>query len=219
MSCQPEGVTEEVAVAESPAVGSEEAEAAEEVEAAAAAASEPAGVEVLAGSCDLENLPPGLAVELEEADAARVRDEVARWVRDPWGSLEPDPRGVVYAQSEADGGADPLPRWLREQGTRACGLDARWLLAWLRQRMRTQGGPELGAKVTCQGNVCCFPDMGEYSSSGGVVFEMNADQLLARAAWQVADNGTLGEDTVAAGQRAVRRRMTALLRGRCPRGE
>ena len=180
-----------------------------------------APIRVVAGTCERRMLPPGLHQELDEAASAQLRERMSRWLNDDWGHHAFAPRrGIAFAKSADDaGGDDPPPSWENEQSLHACGIQARWLVASLRQRFVVHGGESGQAPVTCDGTVCCYDDMGEYSSSGGIAFEeVSASGLQLRAAWEVADNGTIGEEYAESLYDRVRSQLARRLRGTC-RGE
>lgn len=165
----------------------------------------------------LDGLPDSLRL-VDVEDAERIRDQVEEWINEAGFVRVNRRRGIAYAKSEDDSGADPpYPQRVGPQGIHACGLQAEWLVESIRQTFRAHGGEYANAPIRCQGAVCCFAAMGEYDSAGGAVFGLEGT-LKMLAAWHVADNGTLGGEYVASNYAEVRRRMTPLTRRRC-RGE
>ncbi|MFT5357398.1 MAG: hypothetical protein ACI9KE_004633, partial [Polyangiales bacterium] len=149
-------------------------------------------IQVVAGECALSAIPAGLieetTAEQNEVVIALVRD----WVngkRNPW--LSPS-EGILFAKSEDDlGGDPPHPTWTQEQGTRACGHQTLWLRDRLLALLRLHADPEYGDPIQCSGNVCCYSDLGEYDSRGGVVFSQEGEGWRLRAGYEVAVNGTI----------------------------
>jgi hypothetical protein len=151
------------------------------------------------GECNLSGIPESMRVELDDDAAARLVNEVERWLNEDWSSFEVVPRaGVFFAKSEDDLGADPPhPTATQAQGKHACGLEAEWLAAAAQRAMRLRGLPDGNAPIRCQGNVCCYAALGEYDSAGGVVFApQGEDRFRIQAVYEVADNGTLGADYI-----------------------
>lgn len=183
-------------------------------------AEEPAGPAVAAGACDVSWLPPGLAADVDDAATERLLEMMRGWLvsRDLPGVDVA--AGVVYAKSEDDTGADPpYPSYVGREGTLACGRNAVWLRDRARSLLQLHADPEMGDGVRCSENVCCYSALGEYDSSGTLVFDIRADErIVLRALAIVADNGALGEDYVRGERGYVTSELARRMRERC-RGE
>lgn len=150
-------------------------------------------------------------------EAALLRD-VARWLNEEPGSLRASDSGVILAKSEDDyGGEPPLPPSALAQGRHVCGPDADRLVEVARARVRAHAGPEGVGPVRCEQNVCCYLARMEFDSAGGVVFTPQPGGGFAvRAVYEVADNGTLGAEYVAAQYAVVNAHLTRLASTSCP---
>lgn len=181
---------------------------------------EPA-IEVVAGECDLRGVPERFREEVGADQSAELVERVRAWLAGARGFGFDPRRGIAFAKSEDDQGADPpYPSWSAAQGVHACGVQGRWLVSSTRGAFATRGGEYGSGPITCQGNVCCYLATGEYDSAGGAVFTRRRDRWELRAVYQVADNGTLGEQYIADGYQTVNRHLTRLARRQCdePRG-
>jgi hypothetical protein len=175
---------------------------------------------VVAGTCDTSWLPPGLVTDVDDAATLRLVETVRRWIeRDDLPGIDVA-TGVIYAKSADDTGADPpYPSFVGREGVLACGHNARWLRDHARGLLALHAAPDMGEGVHCTENVCCYAALGEYDSSGTLVFDLREDErVVLRALAIVADNGTLGEDYVRSERQFVTGELGRHARGRC-RGE
>lgn len=159
------------------------------------------------GTCNLAGIPAFLQTKLSVEEQEDLRVEVERWLRDV-GNLWVVPRaGVLFAKSADDSGADPPhPTFVKAQSQHACGIEARWLADATRVSMNQHAA--YGAPIICQDNVCCYAALGEYDSAGGLVLSRTAPHSWQiRAVYEVADNGTLLEDRIAADYELVRQQL------------
>lgn len=148
---------------------------------------------VVAGECNLAGVPESLRAPVSDEDAETIRAAIEAWLSPYEHGLPVDLRGgVLFSKSANDVGHDfPLSLAERAQATRACGQQALWLEAHLRERMRTHSRSDVGEPVRCSGRVCCYRSFGEYDSAGGVVIGGPADRLVLVAGYQVADDGMM----------------------------
>ena len=173
--------------------------------------------EVVVGECDLRGVPDRYREEASEAQTAELAERMQGWLETGDNGFDFAPRrGVAFAKSEDDQGADPpYPSWSEAQGVHACGVQARWLAASLRGVFAAHAGEYGNGPITCQGNVCCYLARGEYDSAGGAVFTRDRDRWELRAVYQVADNGTLGTEYITSGYETVNRDLTRIARRQC----
>lgn len=178
--------------------------------------------EVPVGECDFRGIPAAYREEVTAEQTAELAERVRGWLETGDNGFGFAARkGIAFAKTEDDQGADPpYPSWSSAQGVHACGVEARWLAGSLRGTFAAHGGEYGNGPVTCQGNVCCYLATGEYDSAGGAVFTRARGRWELRAVYEVADNGTLGEEFIEAGYQTVNRHLTRLARQQCrePRG-
>lgn len=125
---------------------------------------------VTIGECDVGWLPPGTVVDTTPEETETLAQAMREWLGE--GAvrelLVDTRRGIVFAKSEDDLGADPpYPTRTQAQSTLACGVTATWLTDAIRNRFARAASPDFGG-VVCQDNVCCYPGM-EYLSRGIVI--------------------------------------------------
>jgi len=177
----------------------------------------PEAVRVTRGACNLEAIPTELLLDLSDAEARALTAFVGQWLA---GASAPQiawRKGIAFAKSEDDTGADPpYPTAVNAQSLLACGLAQRWLRSHLELELAERGRGDGG--IACQQNVCCWLPRMEFDSGGAVVFGRPAEPTgawVVRAAVEVADNGALMRETVAANRAKVRRGLAGLLRQTC----
>lgn len=180
-----------------------------------------APLNVHAGTCETEWLPEGvvrdLAPEEREALLAHVRAWLSSGHERP---LIEHRRGILFAKSEYDEGADPpYPSSSAAASLRACGLTSRWLREHLRALFAMAASPDFDG-VTCDRNVCCIAGM-ELVPDRAIVFSRvtsnDAPAWAIESAYEVAE-AALGDEQVAANRREVAARLARERSGTC-RGE
>ncbi len=181
-----------------------------------------AAPQVTVGACDVGWLPEGTVVDVSPEETESLAEAMRQWLDE--GAvrelLVDTRRGIVFAKSEDDLGADPpYPTRTQAQSTLACGVSAGWLTDSIRSDFARAASPDFGG-VTCQDNVCCYPGM-EYASRGILVArrETVADtpRWILDAYLQVAE-AALGEEHVTRNREHVARALERERRLRC-RGE
>ncbi|MEM9071976.1 MAG: hypothetical protein AAGE52_25950 [Myxococcota bacterium] len=205
---------------ECPAESSELPEAAEssDVEPAPSneVAAEPDPVfRVEAGRCNLAGVPEAMRVALSEEDAREVRELVSQWMQGRAGFAIVPRAGIQFAKSEDDSGADPpYPTFVAAQGHQVCGVQTHWLATALRETFRGHSPPE-HVPVRCSDNVCCYTALMEFDSAGGIVLEQLEYGWRLQAAYEVADNGTITQETIDANYRVVHDHLRDLASEEC----
>ncbi len=166
------------------------------------------------GTCGA--LLAGVKTDLNDADAAELVELVTGWMRSQDRPRIDARLGVLFAKSEDDlGGEPPYPSFVRESATRACGLSALWLVDHVAQDFRLHGNPQ-DSGIRCDENVCCFPAMMEYDSSGTATFRKTSDGAWVIESYvEMADNGTIGLEHVQQAQARVRAAAARASRQRC----
>jgi hypothetical protein len=176
---------------------------------------------MVAGACESAWVPR----ELLPAGANRWTEPLvqgmAAWLRGGSEGAGARPRvrnerGVLFAKSNDDSGADgPEPSFAGALARAACGVEVPWLLSHLRDTIawHLSAGP-----MRCQGNLCCYDAHGEFDSSGLLVFDRTpAGEWVLVAFAEVADNNTMGPDSVAENRRFVGGELKRLASQRCAR--
>jgi len=180
---------------------------------------EPPRALVDAGECDTSWLPPGLATDVRDDEARELLELVQSWVEGRYGPAIDHERGIAFAKSEDDLGADPpYPSFVLRDASRACGRNAVWLREHARSLLETHASPEFGGGVQCSENVCCYDALGEYDSGGTLVFARAGEEggrWTLRAVAVLANNGTLGNEWVDGERAWVTAALARNARGRC----
>lgn len=216
----PEPACEPVAGGAEPVADEPAAEPAAEEPVTEAPEPDEGRVRVVRGTCRADAVPAAMRETLTDEEAELLAARVQGWMDSDYNPFGIAPRqGIAFAKSEDDIGSDPPhPTALLEQGVLACGVEARWLAAYVGAQLLMHGGPDGNGPITCDGNVCCYPALMEYDSAGGVVFaRVGEGHWRLRAAYEAADNGTLGEDFVDAAYRTVHGHLTRLQNQTCRR--
>lgn len=182
---------------------------------------EEAPLTVRAGSCETEWLPEGVVTELSPEEREALLALVRSWLSG--GGERPlieHRRGILFAKSEYDEGADPpYPSSSSAASLRACGLTSSWLREHLRALFAMAASPDFDG-VTCDRNVCCIAGM-EFVPDRAIVFSRvawdDAPAWVIQSTYEVAE-AALGDEQVAANRRYVAAQLARERSGTC-RGE
>ncbi len=182
---------------------------------------EEAPLTVRAGSCETEWLPEGVVTELSPEEREALLALVRSWLSG--GGERPlieHRRGILFAKSEYDEGADPpYPSSSSAASLRACGLTSSWLREHLRALFAMAASPDFDG-VTCDRNVCCIAGI-EFVPDRAIVFSRvtwnDAPAWAIQSTYEVAE-AALGDEQVAANRRYVAAQLARERSGTC-RGE
>lgn len=180
-----------------------------------------APLNVHAGTCETEWLPEGVVRDLAPEERESLLALVRAWLSS--GHERPlieHRRGILFAKSEYDEGADPpYPSSSSAASLRACGLTSRWLREHLRALFAMAASPDFDG-VTCDRNVCCVAGM-ELVPDRAIVFARvtsnDAPAWVIESTYEVAE-AALGDEQVAANRRYVAAQLARERSGTC-RGE
>ena len=183
-------------------------------------AHEPAGPEVVVGSCDVGWLPADIVTDVPAQETESLAETMRAWLAE--GAMREvfvdRQRGVAFAKSEDDLGADPpYPTHTQAQSELVCGVSSRWLTDHVRARFSLSASPDMGG-VTCEKNVCCTPGM-EFVSNAILVARrttVNDEPRWTLDAYVEIAQAALGEEYVERNRRYVSRELTRHRRRTCP---